>query len=375
MRDRWTTFWSTPDPLLLHHGESGELTVANVRLLVVAILVILTALQLFQVPSAANRMNAYVAAAIFVIAIGLYYLTRRHLNRPWLGFATSIVDVSLISAVLLLFTLTGRPDVAANSRLLFAVYFIAIAAMALRNDPRICALAGLLGVLQYGAVVAYADIQWDLTNYSSELGAFDLTSHYGRLLLLTCTVFLSTTVVLRTERLRWLAAKDPLTLLMNRGTFDERMQAEVSRALRHKHPLSVAMIDIDHFKKFNDTYGHIVGDEVLRVLGDMLTKSLRQSDLVARYGGEEFIVLFPETPAANAVYKAEDLRQIVEQSSVTVSIGVAELPSDGSDTRAVIDCADQRMYQAKRAGRNKVVGPNGDATVQIERQTADSKQQ
>jgi diguanylate cyclase len=98
------------------------------------------------------------------------------------------------------------------------------------------------------------------------------------------------------------------------------------------------------------------------VLGDMLTKALRQSDLVARYGGEEFIVLFPETPAANAVYKAEDLRRTIEHSSVTVSIGVAELPSDGSDTRAVIDCADQRMYQAKRAGRNKVVGPDGEET-------------
>lgn len=374
MRDGWSTFWSAPDPLLLHHGETGELTVANVRLLLVGVLVILTALQLFQVPSAANRTNAYMAVAVFLIAIGLYSTTRRYHNRPWLGFVTSIVDVSLISAVLLVFTLTGRPDIAASSRVLFAVYFIAIGAMALRNDPRICALAGLLGVLEYGAVVAYADIQWDLANYHSELGAFDLTAHYGRLLLLTCGVFLSTTAVLRTERLRWLAAKDPLTLLMNRGTFDERMQAEVARAVRHSHPLSVALIDIDHFKKFNDTYGHIVGDEVLRVLGDMLTKALRQSDLVARYGGEEFIVLFPETPAANAVYKAEDLRRTIEHSSVTVSIGVAELPSDGGDTRTVIDCADQRMYQAKRAGRNKVVGPDGEETGSGE-QMAGSREQ
>jgi diguanylate cyclase (GGDEF)-like protein len=359
MRDRWNTFWSAPDPLLLHQGESGELTVAHVRLLVVGILVLLTALQLIQAPSDFARLSAYLAAAVFAVAVFLYPITRRHLNRPWLGFATSITDVTLLSAALLVFTLAGWPDVAGNSRLLFGIYFIAIGAMALRNDPRICALAGLLGVLEYGAVVAYADIQWDLVNYPSALGTFDLTAHYGRLLLLTCAVFLSTSVVLRSEGLRWLAAKDPLTLLMNRGTFDERMQAEVARAVRHNHPLSVAMIDIDHFKKFNDTYGHIVGDEVLRVLGDMLTKSVRQSDLVARYGGEEFIVLFPETPSANAVYKAEDIRQTVEQSSVTVSIGVAELPSDGSDTRSVIDCADQRMYEAKREGRNRVVGADG----------------
>jgi len=136
------------------------------------------------------------------------------------------------------------------------------------------------------------------------------------------------------------------------------MQAEVARAVRHKHKLSVAMIDIDHFKQFNDTYGHMVGDEVLRLLADVLQKSVRRSDLVARYGGEEFIVLFPETPADRAVFKAEDLRKSVEPSSVTVSIGVAEIPSDGTDMRTVIDCADQRLYQAKRGGRNRVVGPD-----------------
>jgi diguanylate cyclase (GGDEF)-like protein len=372
LKNRWSDFWSTPDPLLLHHGESGELTVAHIRLFVTGILLVLTSFQLLQAPSDSNRAAAYIAAAVFLVAIALYLLTRRYLHKPWLGFATSIADVTLVSAVLLLFTVSGRPDITANSRLVYAAYFIAIGAMALRNDARICALAGLIGVLQYGAVVAHADIQWDLVNYESDLGAFDLTSHYGRLLLLTCAVFISSSVVLRAERLRWLAAKDPLTLLMNRGTFDERMQAEVARAVRHRHPLSVAMIDIDHFKKFNDTYGHMVGDEVLRVLGDMLRKSLRKSDLVARYGGEEFIVLFPETPSANAVFKAEDLRKTIEQSSVTVSIGVAELPADGPDMRAVIDCADQRLYQAKRAGRNRLVGSDGEATVEMQQQGAGS---
>jgi diguanylate cyclase (GGDEF)-like protein len=246
---------------------------------------------------------------------------------------------------------------------LYSAYFIAVGAMALRNDPRICALAGLVAVLAYGAVVAYADIQYDMTNRPTEMGTFDLTAHYGRLLLLTSAVFLSTTVVLRTQKLRWLAAKDPLTRLINRGAFDERMQAEVARAVRHKHELSVAMIDIDHFKQFNDAYGHMVGDEVLRVLANIFKQSVRRSDLVARYGGEEFIVLFPETPAANALFKAEDLRKSVEQSSVTVSIGVAEVPSDGTDMRTVIDCADQRLYQAKRAGRNRVVGPDGERGV------------
>jgi diguanylate cyclase (GGDEF)-like protein len=343
----------------LHQSESGELTVASIRLLVIGALLLLSVLQLVQESSPTTRTAVLVAAVALVIAFAVYVLTRRNFYRPWLGFATSILDVGLVTAALLVFMAIGRPDITANSRLLFATYFIAIGAMALRNDPRICALAGLIGVLAYGAVVAYADIQWDLTNHPTELGAFDLTSHYGRLLLLTCAVFLSTNVVLQTQRLRWLAAKDPLTHLINRGTFDERMEAEVARAGRHKHELSVAMIDIDHFKKFNDTYGHMVGDEVLRFLGEILPKALRRSDLVARYGGEEFMILFPETPASGAVKKVEELRESIEHSSVTVSIGVAELPADGSDMRTVIDCADQRMYQAKRAGRNRVVGPDG----------------
>ena len=358
LRAQWSEFWSSPDPLLLHQGESGELTVAGIRLSVIGALLLLSVLQLVQESSPTTRTAVVVAAVALVIAFAIYVLTRRNFHLPWLGFATSILDVGLVTAALVVFMAIGRPDIAANSRLLFATYFIVIGAMALRNDPRICALAGLTGVLAYGAVVAYADIQWDLANHPTELGAFDLTSHYGRLLLLTCAVFLSTSVVLRTQRLRWLAAKDPLTHLINRGAFDERMQAEVARAVRHKHKLSVAMIDIDHFKQFNDTYGHMVGDEVLRLLADVLQKSVRRSDLVARYGGEEFIVLFPETPADSAVFKAEDLRKSVEPSSVTVSIGVAEIPSDGTDMRTVIDCADQRLYQAKRGGRNRVVGPD-----------------
>ncbi len=358
LRAQWSEFWSSPDPLLLHQGESGELTVAGIRLSVIGALLLLSVLQLVQESSPTTRTAVIVAAGALVIAFAVYVLTRRNFYRPWLGFATSILDVALVTAALLVFMVIGRPDITANSSVLFATYFIIIGAMALRTDPRICALAGLTGVLAYGAVVAYADIQWDLANHPTELGAFDLTSHYGRLLLLTCAVFLSTSVVLRTQRLRWLAAKDPLTHLINRGAFDERMQAEVARAVRHKHKLSVAMIDIDHFKQFNDTYGHMVGDEVLRLLADVLQQSVRRSDLVARYGGEEFIVLFPETPADSAVFKAEDLRKSVEPSSVTVSIGVAEIPSDGTDMRTVIDCADQRLYQAKRGGRNRVVGPD-----------------
>jgi diguanylate cyclase (GGDEF)-like protein len=360
-RAKWGKFWRFHDPLLAYAGESGELAVARFRLAVVGVVLVLSVAQLLQNPSSTTAVAGLIVVGLATVAaLIVYAIAQRKFYRLWFGFMTSFLDVTIVSAALVALLVVGRPDIAANSSVIFSGYFIAVAAMALRNDPRICALAGLVGLLEYGAIVAYADLQWNLSSpvfAASPYGRFDLTAHYGRLLLFASAVFLSTTVVLRTQRLRLLAAKDPLTLLMNRGTFDERMQAEVARSGRHNHALSVAMIDIDHFKEFNDSYGHIVGDEVLRVIGGLLPKSLRQSDLVARYGGEEFIVLFPETPVEGAVVKAEELRRSIEQSSVTVSIGVAELPADGSDMRTVIDRADQRLYEAKRGGRNRVVGP------------------
>ena len=131
-------------------------------------------------------------------------------------------------------------------------------------------------------------------------------------------MFVSTISVTRAQTLRGLSAKDPLTGLMARGFFDERAAAEAARTVRYGRQLSVAMIDIDYFKRFNDTYGHAVGDEVLRVVGQML-QSVRQSDLVARYGGEEFIIIFPETVPEAAIEKAEELRKLIEPSMVTVS--------------------------------------------------------
>jgi len=358
---QWRDFWRTPDPLLLHEGGSGELTVAVLRLFIVVILLIFPFSEYLRDPnSEILSLSIWSGAFALALAATVLVLTIRSFYRPWFGFATSIMDVTFVSLALVAYLAIDRPDVAANSRTIYPAYFIAISAMALRYDARICVLGGLLGVLQYAGIVAYTNLNWsaDVQPFlSQEYGQFSLGAHYTRLAILLFAVVLSTDVALRKQRLRWLAAKDPLTGLINRGFFDERMQAEVARTVRSGRLLSVAMIDIDHFKKFNDEFGHLVGDEVLRVLAKLFQKSLRKSDLVARYGGEEFIVLFPETPAEFAVLTAERLRVSVEATTVTVSVGVAELPTDGKDMRSVIDRADMRLYEAKNAGRNRVVGP------------------
>jgi len=168
----------------------------------------------------------------------------------------------------------------------------------------------------------------------------------------------------RYRQMRNLMVRDSLTGLFNHTTLKERLSQELSRAIRYKIPLAFAMLDIDHFKQVNDTYGHSVGDRVLKNLARLLVNRLRTSDIVGRYGGEEFAIIFPNTSGSDAVQVLDEIRQnfggIVHQANngqvfhVTFSAGVAAYP--GSVTPANIsDAADRALYQAKVSGRNRVV--------------------
>lgn len=155
---------------------------------------------------------------------------------------------------------------------------------------------------------------------------------------------------------------DGLTNLSNRKQLDALLADEVPRALRHGRDLSLLMLDIDHFKHINDTYGHLTGDSVLRVLAAILQKRLRPNDKLGRYGGEEFCAILPETSLASATTFAEELRSLIAAHAfmaestevrVTISIGAACLVPD-MPPEALYKAADAMLYQAKRTGRNKV---------------------
>ena len=160
-----------------------------------------------------------------------------------------------------------------------------------------------------------------------------------------------------------LAITDGLTGLYVQRYYKERARDEVFRALEHKLPLCLMMIDVDNFKSYNDSYGHLVGDRVLKIVAQVLKETVRTVDLVARYGGEEFSVLLLKTPWEGAQSVAERIRKKVEEQEivasqksthVTVSIGVAELSPTFKDVEAFIDSADQALYQAKAEGKNCV---------------------
>jgi diguanylate cyclase (GGDEF)-like protein len=168
----------------------------------------------------------------------------------------------------------------------------------------------------------------------------------------------------RLEReLRVLATLDTLTHTYNRRHFLELAERECARAARHNVPLALLMVDVDHFKNINDTWGHLAGDDALRGIADACRSTIRRSDLLARYGGEEFVILSPQAGVRNAAQLAERLRartQSIRIESlgrtipVTVSIGVAEFQPQRMDLDALIAEADRALYDAKRKGRDRV---------------------
>lgn len=167
------------------------------------------------------------------------------------------------------------------------------------------------------------------------------------------------------EKLKSFADRDPLTKLFNRRFFEEFLKWNFNRAKRYGTTLGCLMIDIDHFKYVNDTFGHLTGDKVLQAVAESLNKDLRQTDLVARFGGEEFIVLLPETQPESVVQTSERIRKSIEELQipnqgsfikVTVSIGYAcySKSSDINNPDQLIELSDQNMYAAKRNGRNRI---------------------
>jgi len=169
-----------------------------------------------------------------------------------------------------------------------------------------------------------------------------------------------------TEHIKQVGLKDPLTGVNNRRFFDQRVEEEVNRALRYKQTLSCLFIDLDYFKKINDTHGHQAGDMVLKQTADILKDSCRSSDVVARYGGEEFVILLANTQRSDAYDFAERLRERIaatsyainntENLNVTMSAGLATLDqqSDFTKSSELIQIADQAVYAAKVSGRNRV---------------------
>ncbi len=172
------------------------------------------------------------------------------------------------------------------------------------------------------------------------------------------------------QKLKKLAATDSLTLLYNRRFFDQVAKREIDRRNRYQSELSIILIDVDHFKAFNDTYGHAGGDQALKHISKLLVDCARATDFVARYGGEEFIILLPQTSPANAVVFAERVRRVMAKTPlvlgttttpITISMGICGTGNTSTfiSLKAMFASADKALYQAKREGRDRHVVADG----------------
>ena len=216
--------------------------------------------------------------------------------------------------------------------------------------------------------LTYTVIFWDQRQYWFEL-VVPAILFFGAIFVWGVSILAHKTVLdlRRVALLEHQNITDVLTGLYNRRYLDQRIRTEYENARRYQHPLSVLMLDIDHFKRLNDSHGHQAGDLALHFLSGLILDGIREPDIAARYGGEEFVIIAPNTRLHDAGELAERVRMRIESHElklaragenrqtlhITVSIGVAELTPDIITGEQLIECADQALYQAKQSGRNR----------------------
>ncbi len=214
------------------------------------------------------------------------------------------------------------------------------------------------------------EVRLPLVSFGENLGLLACVTRYGQTILPNDRQALeSVSDILATatqnaryvDRVRQLAYRDGLTGVFNRRYFESRLIEEITRAARYGAGVSILMVDLDHFKKVNDEFGHMLGDDVLRTVSSIFTRTLRKVDVVCRYGGEEFAIILPATPGGSAYIVADKLRRAVAGAQhpgvpipVTISVGVAEFPANGITRDDIVRAADAALYKAKQNGRNQV---------------------
>jgi diguanylate cyclase (GGDEF)-like protein len=344
--------WLPTDPALVDAGREADLAIGRARVAIVVLLAVNPATALVRHPDQAAAALALVIEILFVaLAITVLQLARRHSPIPWLGFATAALDVSFITFYQAAVFSSPFTLVSLTSGITFALYLLAIFATSLRTDGRVAIFAGVL-----------ASIGWIALSYVYGDGG---VGRIEELIIIAAATMLARIAASRARGLRLSSIRDNLTGLLTRAHFEERLATELMRSSRHNRPLALAIIDVDQFKRVNDTMGHLAGDEVLREVGARLTRTVRRTDLCARFGGDEFALAFIDTSVADAAAKLEEIRRTVSATpipfriqavvTITCSAGVAVAPLDGHDATTLILIADTRLLAAKQAGRNRLM--------------------
>lgn len=358
--------WQRPDELMLQFGAGGELLVARVRALLSALILLLPVMNALAGGTTQELLVGLAGALLAnVMAQTWLALARRRRVYPWLPYATGTYDVTSTTLVLLLLALGDRAA-GLNSVVVWSFYLLSIAMTALRNDGRLTLYVGALAMLQFGAlalgVLASAATPEQLM--SADYGTASISNVVQRLVVLLMMTLLTSAVVFRMQRLIELSGNDGLTGLPNRSWLLQRMPALFDALRREQGSLTVALLDIDHFRRINEEAGHLDGDRAIRHVAAFLQEALQGDERLVRLGGQEFVLLL-RSPLGAAWERTERSRRAMaalpfasargERYALTFSAGLASWPQDGTDTATLLKAADRRLQAAKLAGRNRVL--------------------
>jgi len=355
-----------PDAVMLEVGAGGELLVARIRVAIAAIILLLPLANWLAGGSTKESLIGLAGAVLVNIFAHVWlYLARNPRRHGWLPFATAAFDVSATTLVLALLAISDKVATL-NSVVVWFGYPLSIVMTALRNDGRVTLFSGALAIAQYAllCLAVYASVEPSQPLVSIEYGTVSASNLIQRELLLVMVTIVVAMVVHRMQRLVTMSGSDTLTGLSNRMWLVHRAPRLIDDALAAGTPLSLALLDLDHFKRINDAFGHAGGDAALRHVGNAITAGLRTGESLTRLGGEEFVLLIPR-PLLQAGDRVERLRStlgvapfVPEEGlavAITFSAGVATLPQDGRDLSSLLRRADQRLRDAKRQGRNRTL--------------------
>lgn len=356
-----------PDELMREIGAGGELLLARLR---VAANILILSLPLLNHLGGGSRYETLIglagAGVAFALSLVWLAMAKRPRQHRCLPFVTGIFDVTLVSLVL---TLVARQDPvgALNSQVVFSLYMLAIIVSALKNDGRASLFIGLLALLQYIVMALALIVLNDPAQLSNSpvYGSVILASQLQRAAVLLVTTLITAVIVYRLQRLVMLSGTDSLTGLPNRSYLVHRVPHLLADARRDGVTLTVALIDLDHFKRVNDEFGHPVGDRALRHAVGCLREAAGRSEPLIRIGGEEFLLVM-HLPIGTAWEKLESLREALARIPfspgggnaplrMTLSAGLAACPQDALDVSGLLRRADLRLREAKRCGRNRVI--------------------
>ncbi len=359
-----STLLGRPDEVMLELGAGGELLVAKVRALL-SLLVLALPLAAAMEGADTTRTLVGLGLAVFVNIMAQVWLVlaRDHRRHHWLPYATGAWDITATTGVLAMLSL-DEPAAGLDSLVVWCFYLFAIALTALRSDGRLTAFVGGLAVVQYAllaaGVLAFAPAAPPAINVDPP----SLAEQGQRLLLLAMMTLLTSTIVYRMQRLTELSGRDALTGVPNRAWLLQRLPRMFEAARRDGRTVTIGLVDVDHFRRVYEQIGHLGGDRAIRHIAGHLRAMLGEDEHLARIGGQEFVLVLL-CPIGSAWERIDRYRRSLaaqpfhsergEPVTLAFSAGLAAFPQDGGTASALLGCADRRLQEAKRSGRNRVI--------------------